>query len=59
MAVTQLERIRKDVACEDEGERVVTDTKWWIAGIPDNVRPKAGFVEDLDEVVSRAVTATR
>ncbi|MFG1892296.1 hypothetical protein ACGFIR_31095 [Micromonospora sp. NPDC049051] len=46
-SLSQLDRITNDLATED----TETPTKWWIAAVPEDNRPRAGFVEDVEEVI--------
>lgn len=54
MKNTQLDRILSDIDAESEETRVVTGMKWYIVGIADEAQPRAGFVEDLDELINES-----
>jgi hypothetical protein len=46
MTNSQLDRIETELAAETDGDRLVGDSKWYIAGLPQHLEPQAGFVED-------------
>jgi hypothetical protein len=59
MSKTQLDRILSDIDAETEETRVVTEMKWYIAGVPEEMEPRASFVEDIDKLVDESVAEIR
>jgi hypothetical protein len=59
MGDTQLDRILREIDAETEETRMVTGMKWYIVGVPEEMEPRASFVEDLDKLVDESVAEVR